>query len=185
VVVTADHGEPLFQRGQFYHGMSLHEEVTRIPLLMLIPARAAGVRRSELVSLMDLAPTLVDLVGLPVPERFIGRSLLRPGTTLDPPRAFGEQPKAGSYSWFAREANWKLLMEPQRAELYELTTDPGETRDVAAEHPIETGYLTSLLRLRVPMLRDGAPGAPPHDAVLTPEARQELHEALKALGYVQ
>jgi len=72
-------------------------------------------------------------------------------------------------------------MDPDRAALYDLSTDPGELKDVSAEHPIETGYLVGALTQRVRLLR----GAQPPSAALRPEARRKLDSALRALGYVQ
>jgi arylsulfatase A-like enzyme len=188
VVFTADHGEPQGQRGQLFHGTSLHEELVHVPLVMLFPAGRAE-RIGRVVSLMDLAPTLADLAALPVPPRFVGKSLLRPPTRMRPPSAFGEQPpfpwgpkvEGRPYLWYAREGRWKLLMDPNRVALYDLKTDPGETKDVSAEHPIETGYLVGALTQRVGLLR----GAPPPSDVVEGEARRKLDSALRALGYVE
>jgi arylsulfatase A-like enzyme len=189
VVFTADHGEPLGQRGQFFHGTSLHEELVRVPLVMLLPGQSRSERPDEIVSLMDLAPTLVDLAGLPIPEVFLGRSLLGARTRLRPPSAFGEQPPFAlnpkpTYSWYAREGNWTLLMDPNTVALYDVATDPGELKDVSAQNPVVTGYLVEALTQRVPLLHGGAEPAAA-EAALTPEARQKRDAALRALGYVQ
>jgi arylsulfatase A-like enzyme len=190
VVFTADHGEPLGQRGQLFHGTSLHEELVHVPLVMLLPAARRGARVGAVVSSMDLAPTLVDLAGIPTPQRFVGRSLLQSRTRQRPPSAFGEQPpfpwgpkvEGRPYLWYAREGRWKLLMDPNRVALYDLSTDPGESKDVSAERPIETGYLVGALTERVQLLRGGPPAGP---AALRPEARRKLDSALRALGYVE
>jgi arylsulfatase A-like enzyme len=190
IVLTADHGEPLWQRGQMFHGTSLHEELVHVPLIILLPGLGRGERIDTVVSLMDLAPTLAELAGLPVPDGFVGRSLLQPRTRLRPASAFGEQPPFSwgpqgnqRYMWFAHEDPWKLLMEQGRVSLYDLTSDPGELKDVSAQHPVVTGYLVEALTQRVPMLRGSA--APAAAEPLTPEARKKLDSALRALGYIQ
>jgi arylsulfatase A-like enzyme len=190
IVLTADHGEPLGQRGQMFHGESLHEELVHVPLVILLPGVRQGERIDTVVSLMDLAPTLAELAGLPVPDGFIGRSLLQARTRLRPASAFGEQPpfswgQQGNrrYMWFAHEDPWKLLMDQGQVALYDLANDPGELTDVSAQHPVVTGYLVDALAQRVPMLRGGA--APTAAEPLTPEARQKLDSALRALGYIQ
>jgi len=191
IVITADHGEPLGQRGQIFHGRTLNEEIVRVPLIMLIPGQSRPERVGEVVSLMDLAPTLADLAGLPVPEQFAGRSLLQPRTRLRPPSALGEQPpfargnetKGRTFSWYAREGDWKLLMDPDKVVLHDLSTDPGELHDVSGQHPVETGYLVAALTQRAPPLSGAA--APMPAEALTPEARAKLESALRALGYVQ
>ena len=80
VVLTSDHGEAFWEYGQAGHGKSLHEEVLRVPLILrgandrLTPGR----RVERPVSLVDLAPTLLNLAHLPVPEGLDGRNILAP-----------------------------------------------------------------------------------------------------------
>ncbi len=91
VIVTADHGEGLMQRGYMLHGLSVHEEEVRVPLLLRWPGRLpAGAVVSEPVSLLDVVPTVLELVGVAGSSgAFEGRSLadgLREGARLDPER---------------------------------------------------------------------------------------------------
>ena len=88
-----------------------------------------------------------------------------------------------TYSWYAREGNWTLLKDPNAVALYDVSTDPGELKDVSAQHPLVTGYLVEALTQRVPLLRGVA--APASAEALTPEAQQKRDAALRALGYVQ
>ncbi|MEW6072786.1 MAG: sulfatase [Planctomycetota bacterium] len=75
VVVTADHGDEFFEHGSLGHRRTLFAEVTRVPLLLRLPGvLPAGRRVAGLVSLADLAPTILDLAGLPVPEANGGTS---------------------------------------------------------------------------------------------------------------
>jgi arylsulfatase A-like enzyme len=75
VVVTADHGEELYDHGKVGHGHTLYEELVHVPLLISLPGQRSRIDVDEVVSLVDVAPTLVDLLGLPVPAPFEGRSL--------------------------------------------------------------------------------------------------------------
>lgn len=75
IVVTSDHGESLGERGQYHHGLNLYEESVRVPLLVHIPGDEAG-DVSEDVGLIDIAPTLLNVVGAEVPETMHGFSLL-------------------------------------------------------------------------------------------------------------
>jgi arylsulfatase A-like enzyme len=78
VVVTADHGELLGERGEFGHGQSLQHEVVNVPLLLVAPRLApAGRIVTTPVSLRDLPATVVDLLGLSHDSAFPGRSLAR------------------------------------------------------------------------------------------------------------
>ncbi len=74
VVVTADHGEQLGESGAYLHGRSLDQREIRVPLLVSGPSRTAAAV-DEPVSLIDVAPTLLDLAGLAAPRSFLGRSL--------------------------------------------------------------------------------------------------------------
>ncbi len=75
VVVTADHGEEIGEHGTIGHGRSLYEELLRVPLIVRIPGRTA-LRSSDLVSIADVAPTILDALDIPVPAGVQGRSLL-------------------------------------------------------------------------------------------------------------
>jgi len=74
-VITADHGEELAEHGAVGHGRTLYNEVIRIPLLLLVPDQPQRVDVSELVSEVDIAPTVLDLGGMRSPAPFEGRSL--------------------------------------------------------------------------------------------------------------
>ncbi|MDG2050830.1 MAG: sulfatase [Myxococcota bacterium] len=86
VVLTSDHGEAFWEYGQAGHGKSLHEEVLRVPLILrgandrLTPGR----RVERPVSLIDLAPTLLNLAHLPVPEGLDGQNILAPAAAPTP-----------------------------------------------------------------------------------------------------
>lgn len=77
VVVTSDHGEMFGEHGKWVHGNSLYEEVIRIPLLFRYPdVLTAGQVLTAPVHMMDIMPTLLDMVGSPVPDDMQGQSLL-------------------------------------------------------------------------------------------------------------
>jgi arylsulfatase A-like enzyme len=182
VVVTSDHGEPLGQRGDVYHGHSLYEELVHVPLLMLFPWRPEPVRVDAIVSLSDLAPTLLDLAGLPVPDEFTGRSLLRPTDGLDPPAAVGSK---DAEQWYIREGRWKLLLDRKEARLFDLAADPLEMRDVSDLHPVATEYLASRLMERTPAFLDEWQAPAPMESGLDADERKSLEDALRALGYLE
>jgi len=74
VVITADHGEDLGEHGVYYHGRSLYDADVRVPLIVHAPAIAPRVVDTP-VSLADIAPTVLELAGLPRPAGMNGRSL--------------------------------------------------------------------------------------------------------------
>ncbi|HJS74456.1 MAG TPA: sulfatase, partial [Vicinamibacteria bacterium] len=77
VVVTSDHGEEFLDHGAWEHQKTLYEEQLRIPLLIKLPGSSVSSQRVKgQVSLIDVAPTVLDVVGIGAPETFEGRSLL-------------------------------------------------------------------------------------------------------------
>jgi arylsulfatase A-like enzyme len=186
VVVTADHGEALFEHGFVGHNTQLYEESIRIPLLLR--AKALSPRRvSDLVELIDLTPTILDLAGLArVPEAsgFQGRSLV-PALTGGSPsnsklaftRTLWAKPR---YS--ARGERFKLIWDSRTgsSELYDLKHDPGERAVVGS--PVLEGYLRAelfLWYLEQERLKASEPS--PDDAVLSEEDRRRL----ESLNYLE
>jgi len=78
VIITADHGEMLGEAGYFGHGKTLRDPVVRVPLLIYDTAGYAYPPR-EFASIVDVAPTLLDRIGAPIPPHWNGESLARPG----------------------------------------------------------------------------------------------------------
>ncbi|HEY8923518.1 MAG TPA: sulfatase-like hydrolase/transferase, partial [Polyangia bacterium] len=142
-VIVGDHGEAFFEHdGNFAHAMFLYEENVRVPFVMAAPGAWRGVRRApQLASLIDVAPTLLDLLGLLGPETSAeaGRDGDRAGhSLLDPrPRLVRFFTDQGLTMSALRDGRWKLIAEQPsgRAHLFDLATDPGERRDLAAAEP--------------------------------------------------
>jgi arylsulfatase A-like enzyme len=186
VVITADHGEPLGEHGTYFHGMNVYEEVIHVPLVVLLPWDTTPRRITRLTSLLDLAPTLTALAGVPTPPGWEGRSLLAPPAPHARTIAFGatEGRENKDPSWFLRTGPWKVVMDREKSRLFDLRTDPDEVTDVAHQHPVTAQDLFSLLVSRTPEFRKGWKQPPPWDADLNPAEKARLHEALQALGYV-
>lgn len=130
VVVTADHGEAFGEHGHAYHGSSLYDEQTRIPLLLMAPGlpprRAHGV-----ASLLDVAPTLLAAVGLPTPAGMEGRDLL--STFTEPPIVH----TAVEHQRGLIRLPFKFIAEPRWStfELYNLQDDPRELHNLSDDRP--------------------------------------------------
>jgi len=212
VVYLGDHGESLGDHGESTHGIFLYGATLDVPMILAPPAGATlgapptalvGRRVGGLARLVDVTPTILDLVGLPVPEALDGTSLLpmvvheaaatpagSPATADDAgddssdalpgPVSFAETyyPRF-HYGWselFSVETGrWKYVRAP-RPELYDLRADPKELHEVSAEHPRIAATLAAHLE---------AMGLPkgdqePKPAKIDPEAL----ERLKTLGYV-
>ncbi len=133
VIVFSDHGEEFWEHGGFEHGHSLYDELVRVPLIIKGPGVPAG-RHDTPVSLLDVAPTALDLAGLD-PADSDGVSLvgLLGGTPLAP-RVLG---LGRSYYtpdlWGAVAGGKKWITGDGGQELYDLGSDPGETQDLAEQ----------------------------------------------------
>ncbi|HWP67334.1 MAG TPA: sulfatase [Candidatus Limnocylindria bacterium] len=192
VVLTADHGEEFFEHGGCDHGQTLYDEVLHIPLLIRHPALVpAGVRVPQQVRMMDIAPTVLDALELPIPDAFMGRSLLplaRESERHDRP-VLGGFLSNSERAVVIRHAGFKYVWSPQRSalrqndgrhveELYDLRVDPHERHNLApAGHP----------RLR--SFRRKAERWVNHHAKTPPAPQVEFDPAvaarLRALGYLQ
>jgi arylsulfatase A-like enzyme len=106
-VFLSDHGEEFLEHGLFQHGAAVFDEILRVPLVFWGPGRIpAGRRHAAQVSLVDIAPTLLDLVDLPIPPSLDGTSLkaaIQEGTAIAP-RTFFAEARAGR-RWLAPSRN--------------------------------------------------------------------------------
>ncbi|MGH0033241.1 MAG: sulfatase [Myxococcota bacterium] len=178
VVFTSDHGESLGDHGEVGHGQTLHAEVMRVPLLLA----GAGVPEGRVVAApartLDIAPTLLERVGLEIPESFRGTPLLGPDAApATPVLAEGVLYGPSEQAWI--EDGYKLLLSAPgaSAKLFSLDTDPDERTDLAPDEPERVARL----RARLGEMRAALHADPPPPGA-GPSA--EDREALRALGYV-
>jgi arylsulfatase A-like enzyme len=143
IVHTSDHGY-LLGEWRMFDKRLMHEPSIRVPLMLRYPARIpAGTVRREMALDIDLAPTFLDLAGLPIPEHMQGRSLLPLAKASQP--SFRKEWYYEYYEWpnpekvppcrGIRTERYKLIqyvLEPQEFELYDLGSDPKETRNLYA-----------------------------------------------------
>jgi hypothetical protein len=145
LVVCGDHGEAFGQHaGNYGHTLFLYEENVRVPLLIAAPGRIEPARVGRVVSLAGLAPTVLDLLGLPTPDEYQGRSLL----SAEPRMAlFCTDYSLGLLG--LRDGRWKMIheLDSGRSQLFDLAADPGEKCDLSGELPGRTAaYRDHLLR---------------------------------------
>jgi arylsulfatase A-like enzyme/tetratricopeptide (TPR) repeat protein len=186
VVVAGDHGEALGSHGEGTHGFFVYDYAVHVPLIVAAPLRALrGVRVREQVSLVDVMPTVLALVGAAPAPAVQGRSLLPAmfrshdgGTSY----AYAEAMTANlQFGWSPlltlRTPRYKLIKAP-RPELYDLAADPGETTNVIARHTtIADDMMARLDRLAA----RSAEGAPRTEAA---DLDKDTLAGLAALGYV-
>jgi choline-sulfatase len=140
VILTGDHGEAFGEHGAFFHGREIWDEIMRVPLLMSVPG-APPRRLTRRVSHVDIAPTVIDLAGLPedagargqslVPELF-GADLPGRPVLVDQPRNPYYRPKRGFI-----EGRHKLhhAVDSNTYRLFDLDRDPKETNDLVEGEP--------------------------------------------------
>ena len=128
IIFSADHGEGFGEHGQFGHARSVYEEAIHVPLIVHVPGAPAQ-KIDTLVSVMDVAPTVLDLFGLPTPSAYMGESLLpvaagKPPTFTRPVVAdAGRRIQA-----FYFNDGTKVIFDigQHTTEVYDLKADPGE-----------------------------------------------------------
>jgi arylsulfatase A-like enzyme len=174
IVFTSDHGEEFGEHGTVgWHSHTLFDELLRVPLLVKYPgAWRAGEALDAQVRLLDVAPTVLGAVGVDRPPVFQGANLTYFVAGGPPPSPYALSAlDEGATS--LRTPEWKRIGR----QLYDLSHDPGETVDVAAEH---AGVAEKLRRIKVELVTEG-PSIGPVEAPVSPE----LKERLEALGYVE
>ena len=178
------------------HEMDVSEELIRVPLVFtstdgqIHPSVHPGTRIEQLVRQIDVLPTLLDLVGAPIPANIHGQSLL-PALQYNTPLAIEayleaflrirSDPRNRRVGW--RTEEWKYIYAPQNPslpqELYHLPFDPQERRNVATQRP----EVVSLLRQRIESIQQGPIAANPGQA-MSPEEQAQLEKRLVELGYM-
>ena len=184
VVLTADHGELLGEDGMYMHGRTLAEPLLHVPLLFRAP-EGRGMRVDTPVSLLDVAPTLLDLAGVAAPASFRGRSL-RPALEG---RAIAALPLVAELHQLrpvadplrrhvlaVRQGAEKFVLAPDLSlQRFDLDADPAEVRPLAAD------------RARFEALLSAAGldfDASAYSREDLPSPTPEMVEQLRRLGYI-
>lgn len=194
VVITADHGQLLGEHDDVGHGLRLWEEVLHVPLVIYDPRAPKGRRVSTRVGLVDVAPTVLEMVGLTPPDGIDGRSLapaLR-GEDLDERPYFSEvsaikRKKRGIHADRDENAlavfvgDRKLVVEHGASKFFDLEKDPAEMTP-APEKPDDDPRAAELAKLATGFREKKANTAGQVDVEkLSPKVAAEL----EALGYIQ
>jgi choline-sulfatase len=134
VIFTSDHGDMLGERGLWYK-MNFFEHSARVPMIVSAPDRLDPTRVSTPVTLMDVAPTLLDLAGVLPPPQFDGRSVLSFVEEPEPDRTvLGEYLGEGAVApiFMIRRGDRKFVWSrPDPPQLFDLATDPAELHNLA------------------------------------------------------
>ena len=186
VVITADHGEEFFDHGSVGHGHSVFQELLHVPLIVRVPGLTDGDARIEdAVGLVDVAPTVLDVIGRPIPDEMSGRSLLPLLQGAPEPAPAPRAAVSGFMNgWRTVLIGRHKLVQRTAAHVsvFDLAADPGEQRDLAAERPITVRWLRGMLGLALAG-ELGTGRRIEHEEERT-VIDAEMDAQLRALGYV-
>lgn len=194
IAVMSDHGEALGEHGELTHGVFLYDETIHVPLLLKLPHEAsAGERIDRRVGLVDVLPTLLQAVGISVPNDIQGESMLplmkppRPDIVAKQAPAPPERPAYAESDYPHRTFGWSslrslragkyLFIDAPRRELYDQVADPQAQHNLSPSSTAVADTLASQLeafRQKTSSSRE----AP------KPNMDADLQEKLAALGYV-
>jgi arylsulfatase A-like enzyme len=133
VVVVGDHGQAFGQHGQKLHAGGLYEENVHVPLILINPRLFKGEENPTVAGLLDVAPTVLDLLGVSPPGDWQGRSLFSRERS---PRIYFFTPWA-DFLFGYREGDRKCIFNAtaNKYEVFDLPTDPKETHNLASRSP--------------------------------------------------
>lgn len=183
VILTADHGESNGEHGEETHSFLVYNSTIRAPLILWGGGVPEGRRIDALVRTVDIYPTIMSVAGLPIGENIHARSLipLFGGIEDDGRLAYGESIEGytvfgSSILRYLREGHLKYIHKVN-PELYDLQSDPGETRNLASQRPDDVAQFQSQLHHLIASTdTSGSDGRAPMSA--------ESQSALRSLGYV-
>jgi arylsulfatase A-like enzyme/Tfp pilus assembly protein PilF len=185
LIITSDHGEMLGEHGETTHGYSIYQAALKVPLIVKLPGKRSPRRISQIVGLVDIAPTICSLLGIETQQKFHGIDLLRYISKKGP----GEKRYIYCESFLPtiyKDCNfylgvvsdgWKYI-QTTRPELYDLNKDPGELYDIANEQKHRARILQDQLkRILEEQLR-------PDNSECKIALSKESKARLESLGYV-
>lgn len=184
VSVLADHGEEFLDHGGWDHGTTLYQEQIAVPWILYAPNKRSHHVRDDVVSLIDVAPTLLGAAGVPVPTTMMGRDLgVERGNTLV--SVFSEHGTrsdsaggAGATWVAARRGDMKWIVGPEGGRCYDLRSDPREQAPTASSR-CEPQLPRDLEHWRRETAKKVAMMAAQPTSTLSPSDRERLRE----LGY--
>jgi choline-sulfatase len=190
VIFTADHGDMLGERGLWYK-MCFFEPSTRVPLIVHAPSRFMPATIDGHVSLLDIAPTLVELAGAPMPRQFDGSSLvpyLEAGNGTDAIElghgrgVFSEYLGEGAVApiFMVRRDRWKFVWSAaDPAQLYDLGADPQELTNLAAR----SGYQATVKAFEAEVHERWDVEQVNQDVLASQQARRDIDRSVRQGRY--
>jgi arylsulfatase A-like enzyme/Tfp pilus assembly protein PilF len=198
ILMMADHGEAFGEHGERTHGIFLYDETIHVPLMMKLPGAVAPARGGQSssqrksdgrVGLVDVAPTVLAVAGIPIPKEIQGKSqlsVLRGDNTTATGDADYDRPIYSETDYPHRSFKWSsmralrtgkyLAIEAPKQEVYDQKTDPKATNNLAPSSPA----VANTLMAEVEKFRQNTAAGLVEAAKLGPEQAEKL----RSLGYV-
>jgi arylsulfatase A-like enzyme len=180
IIITADHGEEFLERGRIGHAETLYDEIIHVPLIIRNPrSPVAGVEIGNLVRLIDVGPTILDILGIKAPESFEGESIYKIVNGNIAVESFGRKYPviAGDEDIFSlRTQAYKFVQHgdiQKGSELYNLSADPLERKNISA------AYSDAVLGFRKAVAKYLTA-----DIAERPDLSEEKKAVLRSLGYL-
>ncbi|MCX8065479.1 MAG: sulfatase [Candidatus Hydrogenedentes bacterium] len=191
IVFISDHGESLYEHSYLGHGRKLYQNEVKIPLIIVADDVFPG-RLNLPVRGIDIGPTILGLVGIPIPKSFLGVDIFRKEISPHRVRVIetysGAVPKIPILRFFMKRAlpimqavlvdEWKLILDGNRCELYNLADDPKELKDLSLEQPTMVDKMVSLIK-------DWDKKTPFRKNIKEDTLSEEDFEILRSMGYLE
>ncbi|MCP4898169.1 MAG: sulfatase-like hydrolase/transferase [bacterium] len=185
VIVVGDHGEGLGEHNEQTHSLLTYDTTLRVPFILRVPGREGGLRITQRVGTVDVLPTVLELLNLPIPPSVQGRSLLPllDGQTDDEGHTYYAETLSPrlSYGWGELRALYRgrhKYIHGPRQEMFDLDDDPSELNNLI-DADVD---LVSTLRSELQSFISSHSSSSAADAAVVPD--EETRRRLAALGYV-
>ncbi len=183
VVILGDHGESFQAHGWLGHTIRVDQDMTHVPIMIRWPGRLAPAEIGAAAEIAQIGPTLLKLAGLPYQDFGLVPPLpLAPAEAAADSSALTQTLRMGCYTGLV-QGKWKYQLDHRTCAetLFDLSADPGETRDLAAQGGPALAAMRGALRARF----EAIAAAKVPRAMLPQQLIDETEAALRSIGYVQ
>ncbi|MFB0563020.1 MAG: sulfatase [Candidatus Lokiarchaeia archaeon] len=190
IIFTSDHGEEFMEHSGLGHARTVYDEVIMVPLIFKNERLFQPREIKNQVRSIDIAPTVLDILNIPIPNEMMGKSLLGliSGKNETKRIAFSENEKRNLLCCRNLENKLILRKENSREEFYDLKNDPGETNilpvSVDDNHPVHSKFREEVTKWRDVTEATAQPDKP-MSKISQLSMPEEVEEKLRSLGYLQ
>jgi len=182
IIICSDHGEEFYEHGGFSHGTTLYDEVTRVPLIIHVPWIKQAKKVNEFTQTVDILPTLLDLLQIPIPHQAQGKSLV--GLINNKKASFLYENVFGTMKILAsiRSGEWLLVLnnkDPDLKELYNLGADSGQHHNLYSKRK----DIVLKLEAQYKKWKTSLPSYVDQECSFPPEIGPAMQERIRKTGY--